>query len=758
MLDYIRISARNINADAGARDEQETLMAARALEEIGDRLLLVAADQKGSKPLEKLLRASPPEAFALAFKPLMEAAADLGPNQYGSHVLETALASWAERLGLEEASRPPSEPLVALCASLKEDQAWPALICDPCASHMVRSLLLALGGYAPEADGKGKAAARAGLLPQKRHDVPKDVAEARRTTAAVFVKLMREDESLCMSAHASPVVQLLLRILRDRGDRALVAEACAAVVLATGTSRPSVERCEALVASASGSRALEAVVEVCTSELFGELFASYFRPRLSRLVSGEASDFGPFLAQRVLDAVRDEPQLLLALKEIDFALCLGPEAKNAQHLCVLKVLEAGLRLNCALKPCAASVFNGLGLHEATEHHRVWPSLLALERIEASSLLRPAREKGRKEKEEEQGSQGSQGSQILRNLPAAGPQVMTALLRYPPEAVQALTAGLGPFLAASSSSTAPAGDSGSVAAKSLLLLLACERRTATVLEAALAPSSALPPKLRLRLARAFRGQLAALGPHAVGGWVCAAVWRCSLGDIQMRKDFLAELLEAEEALRANNFAVWKVCGLNEAKTKSDEWAGKQKKAGKAKRLFDELIEGSGAAAAEAAAEAKRRAESEKLDREALQEQQAKTKVLSDPLLAGLLADGAEEAPEAPAKEKKDKKRRGGEEAWPAEDELEAGWEIDALFKGGRRGQAREATSASMCQAASPASPADTDLKQALELIAGRAPAKVRKRQRLAEAKEAAKNGDEPPEKKKRKTGKRPGFTY
>merc|ERR1719265_2563415 len=185
------------------------------MEEVGDRVCLVAADQRGSKPLEQLIRRTGSEEFNMAFERLMESLPDLAPNQYASHVLEAALGTWAERLGNADPSKQPlSAPLVSLCKSLSGDGGWPALIDDSCASHTVRSLLLALGGYAPE-KGKGKAAARAGLLPKTRYEVPADVAEARRAMACSLIELLQQDDSFCCGKNASPVVQLLLRILRD---------------------------------------------------------------------------------------------------------------------------------------------------------------------------------------------------------------------------------------------------------------------------------------------------------------------------------------------------------------------------------------------------------------------------------------------------------------------------------------------------------------------------------------------------------------
>ncbi|CAE8671417.1 unnamed protein product, partial [Polarella glacialis] len=130
MLDYIRTCSKTLDGGLGSQEE-EGMLASRALEEMGDRVLLVAADQRGSKPLEKLLRKAAPEAFAVAFSALIEALPDLAPNQYGSHVLEAGLASWAERLGLEEPFRPPAAPLVSLCSRLREDGGWPALVSDP---------------------------------------------------------------------------------------------------------------------------------------------------------------------------------------------------------------------------------------------------------------------------------------------------------------------------------------------------------------------------------------------------------------------------------------------------------------------------------------------------------------------------------------------------------------------------------------------------------------------------------------------------
>merc|ERR1712217_165428 len=148
-------------------------------------------------------------------------------------------------------------------------------------------------------------------------------------------------------------------------------------------------------------------------------------------------------------------------------------------------------------------------------------------------------------------------------------------------------------------------------------------------------SALLPKLRLRLAKAFKGLLGRLGPHHVGGWVCAALWRSSFGDTALREAFAAELLEVEDALRANNFAVWKVCGLHQVKVRKEEWATQQQKAGKAKRLFNELIEGGDPEAAKAAAEARAKAAEDAAWKASEDAAKREGEILSDPTIAALL---------------------------------------------------------------------------------------------------------------------------
>merc|ERR1712232_1205110 len=212
-----------------------------------------------------------------------------------------------------------------------------------------------------------------------------------------MIGILREDDTFCLSANASPVVQLLLRVLRDRGDRALAAEAAAAVVggIAAGSqkgSSPCVyfseRRCADLLRSAPGSRALEAVLEVGSAEVIRALFAEFFRSRLGDLIRGESGNFGAFVAQRVVDSLREEPQLMLALGEIDFASCLGTEGTPTQRAVVVKALEACLRLRAGLKQCAAAIFQALDLRVSAEYHRAWPTLLTLERVESvAGLLR-----------------------------------------------------------------------------------------------------------------------------------------------------------------------------------------------------------------------------------------------------------------------------------------------------------------------------------------------------------------------------------
>lgn len=655
-MDYVRTCSKTLD---GLSKPEETLLSTRAVEEATaapDRLVSIASDQRGSKPLEKLIKKATPESFSTLFGMLMEAFANLATNQYASHVLETALRSWAERLGQEKESHPSCQPIILMCTQLNENSLWPSLATNPCSAHVLRALLMALGGYAHE-EGKEKLAARAGLLPQTKHEVPHEVVECRRKSAASLIKLIKQDSldsGLCLNPHASPIIQLLLRLLRDCGDRALLAEGCAAVVGAkvgkAGSRSLSIERCDALLASAAGSRVLEAALETAGADLFAELFSRYFRTRLGDLATAKSSEFGPFIAQKVADALREGPQLQLALTELDFVACLGNGSQNAQHMVVLKFLEASLRLRAALKQAAGGVFRALALHASSEYHRAWPTLLSLDAsLDVSSLLEsgeqaikrdkrnPAEKAGDDEiagKSKPRGkakkgkaksldttdgsltnfksntdkgqeaktarsqdqtddfspeASGNSGSARLRRLPAAGAMLLTVLLRFPSETVAPVVSGLSKILR-----------------KDLLLALALEQRTARVLEAALAPSSALGAHLRIKLAASFKGVVATLGPHHVGGWVCAALWRTSLGDSGLREAFAKELLEVEEKLRTDNFAVWKVCGLHQVKIHSGEWLQQQKKAGKVQALFADLIGGEGAESAKAAKMRKKRA--------------------------------------------------------------------------------------------------------------------------------------------------------
>lgn len=719
MIDYMRTCTRALDGGLASIAEEE-MMASRGIEEVGDRILLLAVDQRGSKPLERLLRRAGNEAFTEAFGRLVGAFPELAPNQYASHVLEAVFASWVERIGASEAAAepPPSvAPLAAMCASLSVDGGWPSLVDDSCASHSVRALLLALGGYAPDAKGKGKAAARAGLLPERRFNLPADVAACREDVARALVKLLREDESLCLSKNASPVVQLLLRVLKACGERALAAEAAGGVVGATGASgKPSVERCEALLYSAPGSRALEAVLETSSPEAASALFNGFFRTRLHTLVSGKAGDFGAFVAQRVADSLTEEAQLQLSLGELDFASCLGADATPTQKAVVAKFLEACLRLRACFKQGAAAVFKALGLNSSTEYQRSWPTLLALETTGSpADLLCSPRLKSRGEasgdvalEDKSPDTPNSDESAVLRSLPAAGAQILALLLRFPADAVQPLNSGMPKLL-----KSRPA-----------LVAMAKEARVARVLEAALAPQSALMPKLRAKLTRAFKGLLGGLGPHPVGGWVCAALWRASLGDVALREAFSKELLAVEDALRQRNFAVWKVCGLHQAKTRQEEWTQQQEKASKAQRLFGALLEGG--AAAEAAAETKQGGTPARAA--------ANAAALTDSIVADLLPDTSAAAEIKPAV---------GLGDWQEGPEEEEDADMDRLFARGRRGAGKKRAAKVDASAAEvPQQTAgDADLREALELIAGRAPKRVRRKQRKANSKSAAGTGDD-----------------
>eukprot|EP00438_Fugacium_kawagutii_P023673 Skav229465 [mRNA] locus=scaffold2591:73324:74262:- [translate_table: standard] len=292
---------------------------------------------------------------------------------------------------------------------------------------------------------------------------------------------------------------------------------------------------------------------------------------------------------------------------------------------VLKFLEASLRLRTALKQAAGGVFRALALHASSEYHRAWPALLALDSsLDVGSLLEGGSPKPEKKTQKDKASatnkknkapgkdkgagqdgQDGQGppsddkerteSTKLRRLPAAGAMLLAVLLRFPSETVAPIVSGLSKILPR----------------KDILLALALESRTARVLEAALAPSSALGSHLRLKMAASFKGVMATLGPHHIGGWVCAALWRTSLGDSGLREAFAKELLDVEDKLRTENFAVWKVCGLHQVKVHTSEWMQQQKKAGKIQALFDDLLTGDTESAKAAKMRKARAAEDEAL---------------------------------------------------------------------------------------------------------------------------------------------------
>ena len=600
-MDYLRSCSKALDS---LDDAERTLLGARAIEEMADRVLVVAADQKGSKALERLLQHTNEQTFAVLITDLLASMTDLASNQYASHVLQAAFISWAERLGNPTA--PPMDPMIEMCAKLDQESRWFGLVTNPCSAHVVRALLLALGGFVDSKGGKGQEAARAGLLPAARKDVPETIADCRRRAAASLIKLLRHDSqsaqsrsstSLALNAHASPVIQLLLRVLRECGDHSLLSEACAAIVLPAKTRKEtgiknsrSVSEIEELVASAAGSRVLEAVIEAAGKELYADLFTHFFRSRISDLAMGNQSSFGPFLVQKLADGLREAPQLQLALSELDFAACLGHASGPSQHVVVLKFLEAALRLRAGFKQAAGAVFRALGLQASAQYHQAWPSLLSLNAVsEVDSLC-------------QDGQEGEQRK--LRRLPAGGPLILTVLLRFPAESVPPITSGLSKLLKS----------------QGALAALAVDPRAARVLEAALAPSSALGGA-RLKLAKAFKGTMSTLGPHPVGGWVCAALWRASLGDTSLRTAFANELLSVEDQLRKNNFAVWKVCGLHQVKQRSEEWTQQQKKAGKIHALFEDILDGD-AEAAKAAVKKKVRA----------QEDEKMSKAQEDPIVA------------------------------------------------------------------------------------------------------------------------------
>ena len=133
------------------------------------------------------------------------------------------------------------------------------------------------------------------------------------------------------------------------------------------------------------------------------------------------------MAQKVADALRDGPQLQLALQKVDFKACL--EAQNAQHMVVLKFLEASLRLRAGLKESATAVFRALGLHASSEYHRVWPSLLALTSLDVAELWQEAKKKTKTQKEDAAETVASGESEVDRGRKDHRISVWTSIEGY-----------------------------------------------------------------------------------------------------------------------------------------------------------------------------------------------------------------------------------------------------------------------------------------------------------------------------------------
>lgn len=306
----------------------------------------------------------------------------------------------------------------------------------------------------------------------------------------------------------------------------------------------------------------------------------------------ERGNFGAFLAQRVVEGLREEAQLSDVLKAMDFSACLGEWATSPQQAVAVKLAEACLRLRACREQCASCIFDALGVTAAS--HGAWATLIMLWPTESLNDLLW-----------DKGGDGSEGhskatvsSGQLVQLPPLGVQLLCALLRFPGESVQPLVSSM----------------YGMVKERHALRALAQDAKTARIFEAALAPSSALGKNGRLRLAQSFKGLMGALGPHPVGGWVCVAAWRVSLGHKKLRNEFVKELLAVEVALKELNFAVWKLCGLHAAKLHREEWQQRQKLAWKTTRLFNDILDTGDQEAAKADAAARKRAEQDAAKRE------------------------------------------------------------------------------------------------------------------------------------------------
>ena len=339
-------------------EEAKEAMISGILEEMSGKEADLACDQRGSKQLQSLLAIVKHDTMIDILCKIINTDKDCIMNQYCSHVVEAGIQSLPKSGSTES-------PLIgAMLTLLKNDT--DSLIKHVCATHCIRSFILALGGFISLDKSKQQ------LELPAQPDGPVMFDDLETVTLQLTPMIAEAPLSLCCHPQAAPTIQTLLLVLtRHRTD------VCANLLNEVADKALA----ENLTADTVGSHTLECLLK-CAAACSKKSFRKFVEGVMS-----SKSRFAGFALQTAISSASDEKSFSSIFKNLEISSPLTPA-----NLAILQRLAAASGTFPECKPKIfekISSFFGLPLIPkllTLNNQETWKSLTSARSSPAGCLL------------------------------------------------------------------------------------------------------------------------------------------------------------------------------------------------------------------------------------------------------------------------------------------------------------------------------------------------------------------------------------
>ncbi|OQS03678.1 hypothetical protein THRCLA_04003 [Thraustotheca clavata] len=546
-------------------DDTKAILLWNVLEELAPRIASAASDRHACEIIEVLLEKMSPRQLCFFVHKMEGYYSHLWTNRYSSHVLQRILskvgdivqAEVEESLVVSEEDEERSKDvptmatlIVAMCQEVKNE--WITLVNDISASHVLRSVLCALGGRTPVAEKRGKkgkhGAIRYENMPKKTDD-EKALNESKFATPPAFADTLVEIIEVMMDAsddrlanfmfdhHAGPFFSMAVRVCPQelRAD-------CIKRLLNWDDEEVSKKRFYDYAGDTVASHFLEALSQCATPSMWTSVYERCLKGRLLEFSEHAISNY---VVQNFIQYVPTKEQAEIILDEMKDSLwsLLSMHRPGV----VWRLAECCVRFEINYKnfftTLAAAVTKQESKKPAAVQKDIVPALIALE------------------------LSNSQNAKISLNI--TGARIIETLLKFPSSIIEPLITSV--LNMNSLQLTALAKDS--IGSRCIIEPIWNSENE----------------QAKISLFNKFKGNFGTLALDRNGAF---SVIKCFNNmNLDYKTTITEELAEVDGKLSGNHFSsmVLTHCNVHEFKTNHEKWVSTYERKRKVKELFSDLVD-------------------------------------------------------------------------------------------------------------------------------------------------------------------------